>query len=241
MIDPVKLAKDNGLWPTFDPVPKEQADNEETSTIWRDGVRSKIKKLVADYIAWAQSEKGIVDDPGRGPEPIKMPMEMPDPTDTVEKHHEYRRVTDLWYNTEYMIQHLPEHEVWAVANGLWQAKLDKQRATAISRKRSAFRWVRFLAYLLLAGLCVGFLGWTLLIYLGLPEWIAGSTCGMASVLALFGVDFIFNKIEDRLARRQEEVETAREREAAQKAIEERQRLLQRLGIPDDTKPKEESR
>lgn len=232
MIDPVKLAKDNGLWPTIEPFQPKDDNPEEGRTEWRDKTRATVKKLVKDYAAWAQSDKGVIDDPGPAPEPIQMPMEPPQPSESEEKHKEFRRVTDQWFDTEYMTRYLPEAEVWSVANALWQQKLDEARIKALDRRHQTLRMTRFLSYLL--GGAVACFAVVALVSLVLPGYASAAVGGLAAVLAVFAVDFGFNKLEYKLAREKTEAETRREREREVKARVERQRLLQRLGLPDDT-------
>lgn len=229
MINPVQLAKDNGLWPNFEPRTTESGD---TSDEWRDSTRAKIKKLMADYVAWAKSDKGIVDDPGHPPALIEMPLRQPDPHDSEEVHKKFRQVTDRWYDEEFLRKGLPERELWATAAGLWQEQQEKIRVARITRSRSSLRWLRFVAYVVVGtGACLGTLAVCSAI---LDTFLSGLPAGLMAVLSVFGVDFVMNKLEDHMDRKLAEVSTRREREEAEKARVERQQLLQRFGIPDDT-------
>lgn len=233
MIEPVKLAKDNGLWPELTPLQTPDGpDADEVRAKWRDATRVKIKKLAKDYGAWAQSDKGVVGDPGPAPTPIEMPLTPPQPSDSEDKHKEFRRVTDLWFDTEYMTRYLPESETWAVASALWQQKLDTAHIAVLEKRRRSLRWMRFLSYIV-AGMAACFAA-VVLCSLFLPGYLPGIPGGLVAVLSVFLVDYGFNKLEDKLARAQVDVEAHRDRERETRLREERQRVLAKLGLPDDT-------
>ena len=234
MIDPVKIAKDNNLWPDLGK-PAEGKTGEGLNDGWRDEARAKIKKLVKDYGEWAMSEKGVIDDPGPVPKPVELPLRAPDPSATVEEHQKFRRITDEWYDTEFMVRYLPESELWATANGMWQAKLSKQRAEKLSRRRASLGRFRIVGFVIMSMLA-GFLTWLALSLVTLPQSLVGGLCGLVAVFAVLGTNYAFNVLEDKAARAEADEAMREERETQQKRDDERRRLLQRLGIPDDTQP-----
>lgn len=192
MINPVRLAKDNGLWPEFG-APAGEADRER----FRDDARAKVRKLMDDYRAWAESDRGIIDDPGPPPPTAELPMTPPEPHDSETDHRRFRRVTDAWFDTEYLPRHLPEYMVWSVANDLWQAKRAGARTQSRSHWQRRLRMLRFLSYTLgapAAGVLVVLL--LSVFTTTLPALVAGALCGIATVLILFVLDYGLNKLED---------------------------------------------
>jgi hypothetical protein len=224
MINPVKLAKENGLWPDFG-----SPDDPE----YRDKALAAIHKLIADYTSWATS-RSIFDDPGPAPEPVEMPLPPPDPSESIEKHQEFRRVTDRWYDAEYLPKYLPESELWVAAKKLHEDHLQRSRIQSLAQHSKNLRWIRFVSYFgsaLAAGIIVALIAPSVLD--DLPQTIIGAICAVAATLTVFGADYAFNKIEDRMIRSLVSKETQQEREAEAKCKAERQRMLRRLGIKDD--------
>jgi len=234
MIDPVKLAKDYNLWPMLPPLQlPDGQDGEDARTTWRDDARAKVKKLVSDYVIWAQSDKGVIDDPGPAPKPVEMPLRPPDPGESEDVHKKFRKITDDWYDSEFLLQSLPKTEVWAAANGLWRAKLSRDRAAKLSQRRTSLGRLRLVAFVFVS-LVVGYTLWMALALTTLPQALVGGLCGLAAVIGVLAANFAFDKAENAAARAEADESTRLEREDEEKKRNERQKLLQRLGLPDDT-------